>query len=70
MVAKAVVPRSSDGDRDGIVMRVCKVVGNGTGRKEARVMSRSYSSSFATVTVLPDRGQTLGTLRLYSHIPQ
>ena len=37
---------SSDGDtdQDGIVVHVCNVVGNGTGRKDARVMSRSCSS--------------------------
>ena len=46
IIAKAVVPGSSDGDRDrdGIVVHVCNVVRNGTGRKEARVMSRSCSS--------------------------
>ena len=56
MVAKAVVPCSSDGDRDrdGIVLRVCKVVGNGTGRNPGLV--RLY-------LLLPDRGQTT----LYSH---
>ena len=40
MVAKAVVPGSSDADRDqdGIVVHVCNVIANGTGKKEARVM--------------------------------
>ena len=46
MVAKAVVSGSSNGnrDQDGIVVHVCNVIGNGTGRKKARVMSRSCSS--------------------------
>ena len=37
MVAKAVVPGSSDADRDqdGIVVHVCNVIANGTGKKEA-----------------------------------
>ena len=61
MVAKAVVPGSSDGDRDrdGIVVHVCNVVGNGTGRKEARFMTRSCSSSSATSRSRTDTGYTV-----------
>ena len=59
MVAKAVVPGSSDGDRDrdGIVVHVCNVIGNGTGRKESRVMSR-LCSSFKSFDIATSRSRT------------